>query len=340
MTGTKPNLGGGVKAALMLLCIGKPVAAKLIAKLSFEEVRAVVASASLLNNVSRAEIDEMIDSFSELYGQGVKFLGTEQEVMALLSEVIPEEMASRLAAEGALPAPAAEAAEEVERSVWDRLQSVPITRIADLLNKEQVQTSAAILNAMDREQASSVISLLDRQHRSEILRRMLVLQPLSTLAMKLLEDIAKTELLSDDGSARKTLKRKEIAGIINAMSGDDAKTVIDELSSSEPEEVVELSKFLFSFADIEKLDEDNRSVLLGTVDAEKLTTALHGSSAEFQQLLLSSLSARSRRMIEGELQSVTPKEDAVADAQREIAKTALSLAADGTISLPVREQVA
>jgi flagellar motor switch protein FliG len=339
MTGTKPNLGGGVKAALMLLCIGKPVAAKLIGKLSFDEVRAVVASASLLNNVSRAEIDEMIDSFSELYGQGVKFLGTEQEVMALLSEVIPEEMAAKLEADGALPATAA-VSEEVGRSVWDRLQSVSTTRIADLLNNEQVQTSAAILNAMDREQASSVISLLNKQYRSEILRRMLVLQPLAPMAMELLEEIARTELLSDDGSAGKTLKRKEIAGIINAMSGDDAKTVIDELSSSEPEEAVELSKFLFSFADIEKLDEDNRSVLLGTVDAEKLTTALHGSPAEFQQLLLSSLSARSRRMIEGELQSVTPKDDAVAAAQREIAKTALALAADGTISLPVREQVA
>ncbi len=339
MTGAKPDLGGGVKAALMLLCIGKPVAEKLISRLSFEEVRAIVASASLLNNVSRAEIDAMIDSFSELYGQGVKFLGTEQEVMTLLTEVIPEEMATKLEAEGAL-LPVADDPEELEESVWDRLQTVSTSRIADLLNKEQVQTSAAILNAMDREQASSVISLLNRQYRSEILRRMLILQPLSPLAAELLEEIARTELLSDDGSAGKTLKRKEIAGIINAMSGDDAKTVIDELSSSEPEEAVELSKYLFSFADIEKLDEDNRAVLLGTVDAEKLTNALHGSAAEFQQLLLSSLSARSRRMIEGELQSATPKEEAVAAAQREIAKIALSLAADGTISLPVREQVA
>lgn len=339
MTGTKPNLEGGVKAALMLLCIGKPVAAKLIGKLSFDEVRAVVASASLLNNVSRAEIDAMIDSFSELYGQGVKFLGTEQEVMTLLSEVIPEEMAARLEADGALP-PTVDVSEEAEASVWDRLQSVSTSRIADLLNNEQVQTSAAILNAMDREQASNVISLLNRNYRSEILRRMLVLQPLSPIAIELLEEIARTELLSDDGSAGKLLKRKEVAGIINAMSGDDAKTVIDELSSSEPEEAVELSKFLFSFADIEKLEEDSRSVLLGTVDAEKLTNALHGTEAEFQQLLLSSLSARTRRMIEGELQSAAPKDEAVAAAQREIAKTALSLAGDGTISLPVREQVA
>lgn len=339
MTGTKPNLGGGVKAALMLLCIGKPVAAKLISKLSFEEVRAVVASASLLNNVSRAEIDAMIDSFSELYGQGVKFLGTEQEVMALLSEVIPEEMAAKLEADGALP-PTVEVSEDVEQSVWDLMKSVSTTRIVDLLDNEQVQTSAAILNAMDREQASGVISLLNRKHRSEILRRMLVLQPLSPMAMGLLEEIARTELLSDDGSAGKMLKRKEVAGIINAMSGDDAKSVIEELNSTEPEEAVELSKFLFSFADIEKLDEDSRSVLLGTVDAEKLTNALHGAETEFQQLLLSSLSARTRRMIEGELQSAAPKADAVAAAQRDIAKTALSLAADGSISLPVREQVA
>lgn len=339
MTGTKPNLGGGVKAALMLLCIGKPVAAKLISKLSFDEVRAVVASASLLNNVSRAEIDAMIDSFSELYGQGVKFLGTEQEVMALLSEVIPEEMATKLEADGALP-PTVEVSEEMEKPVWDLMKSVSTSRIVDLLDNEQVQTSAAILNTMDREQASGVISLLNRKHRSEILRRMLVLQPLSPMAMELLEEIARTELLSDDGGAGKLLKRKEVAGIINAMSGDDAKSVIEELNSAEPEEAVELSKFLFSFADIEKLDEDNRSILLGTVDAEKLTNALYGCSAEFQQLLLSSLSARTRRMIEGELQSATPKDDVVVTAQREVAKTALSLAADGTISLPVREQVA
>ena len=299
----------------------------------------MVASASLLNNVSRAEIDAMIDSFSDLYGEGVKFLGTEQEVMSLISEVIPEEMAAKLEADGALPPPV-EVSEEVEQPVWDRVKSVSTSRIFDFLDNEQVQTSAAILNAMDREQASGVIALLNRKHRSEILRRMLILQPLSSMANELLEEIARTELLSDDGSAGKALQRREVAGIINAMNGDDAKSVIEELSSSEPEEAVELSKFLFSFADIEKLDEDNRSVLLGTVDPEKLTNALHGSSEEFQQLLLSSLSARTRRMIESELQAAAPKADAVAAAQRDIAKTALSLAADGTISLPVREQVA
>ena len=81
--------------------------------------------------------------------------------MALLSEVIPEEMAAKLEADGALPV-TADVSEEVERSVWDRLQSVSTTRIADLLNNEQVQTSAAILNAMDREQASGVISLSEQ----------------------------------------------------------------------------------------------------------------------------------------------------------------------------------
>ncbi len=76
-------------------------------------------------------------------------------------------------------------------------------------------------------------------------------------------------------------------------------------------------------------------MLLDQVPIERLVLALKGTDAVFQSTILSSLAARSRRMVEAELQGGgSASEREVADARREIVDIVLKMMASGEIVLP------
>jgi flagellar motor switch protein FliG len=326
------RLSGGVKAALMLLCIGKPMAARLVERLSRSEVMGLVASAKSLNRVSRVEIDAMIDSFSEMYGKTFKFMGTEEEVIGLLSEVLPEEMADVLG-----PPRAEESADmqTAEPPVWDRLTAIKPEKIAAFLDGEHVQVAAAALDTMDRTLASSIIPLLAQPLRTEVLRRMIVVQPMTQRSRELLEQVFQQELLGEDPDAKTAAKRQDVADIINAMKPADVRMVLSDLQTSEPDTAKALGKLLFSFTDMALLGDEAISMVLDTVGTEQLGVALQGADAALREKLLSCVSARARRMVESELASgAKAGEDAILASQRLISSTALKLQRDGSITLP------
>ncbi len=70
-----------------------------------------------------------------------------------------------------------------------------------------------------------------------------------------------------------------------------------------------------------------------------VTVALRGASAELTEAALSSLGARSRRMIESELAAEAPvRAEDISRARKTIAAAAIRLASEGALELPSAEQ--
>ncbi|MCC6205481.1 MAG: flagellar motor switch protein FliG, partial [Hyphomicrobiales bacterium] len=99
---------------------------------------------------------------------------------------------------------------------------------------------------------------------------------------------------------------------------------------------------LFAFEDVERLTQKSRVALFDGLSTELVTLALRNAEPALAEAILSSIGARSRRMIESELamgsdgiQSVD-----ILRARRTIASTAIRLAGEGTIELPTAEQAA
>lgn len=326
------QLNGGVKAALMLMCIGKPMAARLVGRLNRSEVMGLVASAKSLNCTSREEVNAMIDSFSEMYGKTFKFMGTEDEVIGLLSEVLPEEMADLLAPSRDESAVEAQTA---ELPVWNRLTGLKPEKIAAFLDGEHVQVAAAVLDAMDRGLASTIIPLLAQPRRTEVLRRMIVVRPVTQRAKEVLEEVLRRELLGEDPDAKQAAKRQDVADIMNGMKPADMRNLLAELQATEPETAQALGKLLFGFTDMALLADEAISMVLDTVGTEQLGIALQDADADLREKLLSCVSARARRMVESELATgAKASEAAILASQRLISTTALKLQQDGRISLP------
>ena len=325
------DFNGGVKAALMLLCIGKPMANRLVKHLNRQEIAALVRSAKRIKHVSRQEIDAMIDSFSELYGEGVKFLGTEEEVLDLLGEIVPDGIDDLVSGEER------DEPEQVAppEPLPVRLRAVPVSRMVAFLQAEPMQFAAAVLDTMDREQASQVIEELPRDRRIGILRRMLVVSPLKREASDLLAKIVTAAVLGEDEAAKAKARKKQIANIVNAMRDEVAQAFVEDLRAVEPEQANMLDSMLFKFSDLGDLDDDALAMIASTAGMDDITNALAGVDAGLRDRLLGSMSARARRMIESELGSRTSVDEAAVQASRKnISAVALAMIEDGRIRYP------
>jgi flagellar motor switch protein FliG len=328
---SRSDFNGGVKAALMLLCIGKPMASRLVKHLNRKEVAALVRSAKRIKHVSRQEIDAMIDSFSELYGQGVKFLGTEEEVLDLLGEIVPDGIDDLLSG--------IDGGEQVQAETTEplsvRLRAVPVSRMVAFLQDEPVQFAAAVLDTLDREQASQVIEELPRDRRIGILRRMLVVSPLKWEASELLEKIVTSAVLGEDETALTQARKKQVAGIVNAMRDEVAQAFVEDLRAVEPEQATILDSMLFKFSDLSELDDDALAMIASAAGMDDMTNALVGVDGGLRDRLLGSMSARAKRMIESELASRTSVDEAAVLASRKtISALVLEMIEDGRIRYP------
>jgi flagellar motor switch protein FliG len=108
--------------------------------------------------------------------------------------------------------------------------------------------------------------------------------------------------------------------------------LLESLKKERPAEAAALRRMLFSFDDIPRLEQKYRLVLFDKVQTEQVMFALRGVDAELKEIVLSSLGARARRMIESELSnaSIEVTKDVVA-ARQAIAAMALQLAGSGDI---------
>ena len=130
-----------------------------------------------------------------------------------------------------------------------------------------------------------------------------------------------------------------VAGVVNRMDRVQVLSVLDSLSQTMPEEAIKLRKLIFMFEDLDRMEAKSISRLFDRVAAELVTPALWGMPPAFKEVVLSSLSARARRMAESELGSDdgTPRSDSV-PARKKIAETALLMARKGEVTLPQEDE--
>jgi flagellar motor switch protein FliG len=125
-----------------------------------------------------------------------------------------------------------------------------------------------------------------------------------------------------------------IADILNRMERELIDGILSDFESARPKTAKALKRLLFRFEDIGKLEAKARTAVFDQVPAEHVVQALKGTDKEFQELLLSSLPARSRRMVESELgQDDEPNARAVTDARRAIVDRIMEMAGKGEIEI-------
>jgi flagellar motor switch protein FliG len=174
-----PSVGalkGPDKAAALLLCMGKPLASRLLMQFDTDELKQITRSIAQLGTVPVPMLEALVEEFASQFANGVDLLGSPDEVQEMLDGVLPLEQIADV-----MP----DLTGNSNQGMWDRLSNVPESVFAGFLDKEHPQTAAFIVSKITPVCAAKFIGRLPRELRDEIMRRMLSIAPVTESAVRI-----------------------------------------------------------------------------------------------------------------------------------------------------------
>ncbi len=318
-------LSGPEKVAALLLSVERPIAEQLLRRFETEDVREVARSAAELGRLSSETLDELVTEFASHFADGQEVNGSAGEAVELISGVLPPEQVAEIVSD---------LLGSSNESVWSRLEALGDAELSTFLQGEHPQTAAIILNRMAPGKAGRIMGSIVPDFRKRLVHRMLGVKQIAPLCMRVVENGIQDDLLVQKRSTVAVDPSIRFADMLNKMERAEMDDMLSTIAEARPELAEAIRGRLFSFEDVVTLSAAARAVLFDKVPADKLIQALRGMDEEFCQVVLGSLAARARRMVEGELRSggqVNPKE--VSAARRIIADTVLDLAEKGQLEL-------
>lgn len=330
------GLSKAQKAAAILVAMGKPSAGKLLKFFKQEELKALIEAARMLQTISQSELERIVAEFEGEFTEGAGLLDSSDQMNSLLSDTFSQDEVDVIMGRGK-PGVIADASP----SIWAKLDDMDPARVNLLLADEHPQTIAVILTAMKPPAAAKVVLTFGKAERSDIIRRMLALNTVQPAAHKLIEGQLQNRIAEQSKSKNIGAAQARVASLLNELDKSELDEVMSDLEASGQTDVAALRSRLFSFEDILKLDQKSRVALFDGLSTEIVTLALRECDGALREAVLSAIGARSRRMIESELSAPTDVNlDAIMNARKSIASTALKLSADGVVELPALDTAA
>ena len=220
------------------------------------------------------------------------------------------------------------------QAVWPKLVVQRAERYLPVPGKEHPQTAAFVLSKASPSCSAGVTAVMPADQRDEVMRRMVSISNITSTALRLLETTLNDELLV---AARRDTGpdiHARMADIINKMEREQMDGVLQSLLAHRPKEAKIVKGLLFTFDDITRITQEARLKLFDQVAPERLIIALKNCEGPLKELILSSVAARSRRMIESELQAGAPSSQKdILKTRRAIADLALEMAERGEIEI-------
>lgn len=324
-TAVAKPLRGSDKVAALLLAMGRGLAGSVLQQFDPEEIRIVTRSAAELRPIAPQELETIVEEFAQQFSLGANILGTVGELEKLLIGVLPPEQVSEILSD---------VLGSTNRSIWERISGVSENLLASYLLKEHPQVAALILSKVKPACAAKVMSQLPTPFSNDLMRRMLTLKPIVEESLRIVEKTLHEDFMLNFARNMGSDTYARMADIINKMERGHMEETLKNLSESRPKSAEVLKGLLFTFDDIVNLTPKARIAVFDQVPTDKVVVSLKGTELQFRELILSSLSSRTRRLVEHELASSQPAAQRdVLDARRTITDLALEMAGRGEIEL-------
>lgn len=332
LTLTRPQ-----KAAAILVAMGKPSASRLLKFFKQEELKALIEGARLLKTIPQADLERIVAEFEDEFTEGAGLLDSADEMDTILNESLSPEAMDALMGRGD-----AGAGKDLLPPVWPQLEKLGPSEVSAFLVGEHPQTAAVIVSNLDPRYAASVVLALDKSMRGEVIKRMMELATVPEVATRLVEDQIRANVLSASAQKDTSAGQARVASVLNELDKSQLEEVMSDLQEVGVNGLDAIRAKLFQFDDIVQMSQKARVALFDGLSTELITLALRGTPMPLAEAVLSSISARSRRMIESELGQGSESVQAadILRARKSIAQTALRMARDGLLELPSAQNAA
>lgn len=326
MTYTQPQ-----KAVAALLSMGKPEAEAVLARLSKDETDRLLANSRNMRSVPVEDLAAIAFDFEKAFNAAIIY-----DADTSFHRLVTEARGNGLDAD---KTPEVEAASEVPAAFgFTAFENADTHEIVEFLADEDAFVAACVLTGLAGDMAGEVLQLLDDTRRADIFRAMAALGEANPFAFQAIDGAA-NDFFNDRKADSNAGKLTGLARLLNSIDREAAESAIQSLKDTfEEKDLSALRSMLFRFEDIVKLEAGARSAVFDSLSADTITLALRDADEVLRESILSSISQRTRRIIENDLKAQTNiNQKAVRTAQKLVVSQILQLAAVGSLALPGNE---
>ncbi|HZE92879.1 MAG TPA: flagellar motor switch protein FliG [Rhizobacter sp.] len=314
-------------AAILLMSLGEQEASEVFKYLSPKEVQGLGETIAKMKGISREKVDNVLESFSAMASQQSTLVGDNDEyVKSVLRKALGDDKANLLIDRILMGS---------DVSGIESLKWMDGNSVAELLRNEHPQIVAAILVHLDHDQASDVLKCFTERQRNEVLVRIATLDGIQPSALKDLNEVMSKVLAGGDKLRKASLGGvKTAAEMINLMGGSVETAVLDYIREADNELAQKIMDNMFTFDDLEKIDDKGIQLILKEVQSESLVIALKGATPEMREKVFKNMSSRAAETLREDLESRGPVRVSEVEAeQKELLKIVRRLADEGQIVL-------
>ena len=315
------------KAAILLMTLGEEEAAEVFRHLAPKEVQRLGETIARMKGVTRERVDQVMENFTDLAANEHMLVADSNEyVKAVLRKALGEDKANLL----------------IDRILQgsdvtgiESLKWMDPTSVAELLRNEHPQIAAAILVHLEFDQAAEVLKLFTERQRNEVMVRIATLDGIQPTALRDLNEVMSKVLAGGDRSRKSSLGGVKTAAEILNMLGTAVETsVLDFVREADNDLAQKIMDNMFTFDDVEKIDDKGIQALMKEVQSDSLIVALKGATPALREKIFKNMSTRAAETLREDLEGRGPVRLSEVEAeQKEMLKIVRRLVDEGQIVL-------
>ncbi len=324
---TYDDLSMPEKVAILLIQLGEDATTQLFSHMEVDVITEISRYIATARSVDKAVASAVLDEFYALMqsNQYIRSGGLDYAKEILYRTFGPE------AAQKILD----KLAKSMEYSKsFGYLTKVKPQQLADFIVTEHPQTIALILAHMDSTSAAETLSFFPDELRSEVVVRMANLGDISPSIIKRVSTVLEGKLESLTSYKVEVGGPRAVAEVLNRLGQKASKSTIEYIEDVDEKLATTIKELMFTFEDINTLNQAAIREILKNVDKKDLMIALKGSGDALKEKFLSSMSQRASDSFKEEMQflgAVRVKD--VEDAQRRIVEQVQALAESGAFQI-------
>ena len=315
------------KAAILMMTLGEEEAAGVFKLLAPKEVHRLGETISRMKSVSRERVEEVLTSFEKVAGSEHMLVADSNDyVKAVLRRALGDDKANLLLDR---------IMQGSDVSGIESLKWMDATSVAELLRNEHPQIVAAILVHLEFDQAAAVLKLFAERQRNEVMVRIATLDGIQPTALRDLNEIMSKVLAGGDRSRKSSLGGvKTAAEILNMLGSAVETSVLDFVREADNDLAQKIMDNMFTFDDVEKIDDKGLQALMKEVQSDSLIVALKGATPALREKIFKNMSSRAAETLKEDLEARGPVRLSEVEAeQKEMLKIVRRLVDEGQIVL-------
>ena len=314
-------------SAILLMSLGEEEASEVFKHLTPKEVQRLGETISKMKAVTRERVDSVIESFEKVAAsESLLVTDNNEYVKAVLRRALGEDKAGLL----------------IDRIMQgndvtgiESLKWMDPSSVAELLRTEHPQIVAVILVHLEFDQAGEVLRLFSERHRNEVMVRIATLDGVQPSALRDLNEVMGRVLASGERTRRSNLGGvKAAAEILNLLGSGVETAVLDFVREADTDLAQRIMDNMFTFDDVEKIDDKGIQALMKEVQSESLVVALKGATPGLREKIFKNMSTRAAETLREDLDGRGPVRLSEVEAeQKELLKIVRRLVDEGQIVL-------